>query len=788
MKKKKVLAVSLAALMLGSTSAYAGYTQLVGPKTDGTAITPHGWAVTPAGSQVTLGDFPMGGALSPDHRYLIVSNDGQGEQSIQVVDLAGKKVIQTVPYKSPEALYLGVVFSPDGKTVYASAGGNNKIRVYQFDNGTLTEQAPIKLTDSKKTNFYPAGISVSQDGKFLFVANNLNHSVSKIDLATKAIEKTIAVGKNPYTTLLNQDGTSLYVTNWGESSISVLDPQTLTLKKTIPVGLHPNAIVENPTNGMIYVSNSDSDSVSIIDPNQQKEIKTLSLSPYKNAPMGSQPNALSLSPDGKTLYVANGGNNDVAVVDLQKEEVTGLIPTAWYPSGIFTYNNQLMVLNAKGLGAGSNREGQYIGNMMKGTMSFINVPDERQLKQYTKQVEKNNEIYKPAGFSASEKFPIPRFEGQESPIKHVIYVIKENRTYDQVFGDMEKGNGDPSLTIFGEDITPNIHKLADQFVLLDNFYANAEISAQGHNWSTAAQANDYVEKNWLANYSGRNRSYDYEGGNEAAYPKAGFLWTNALRSGVTFRNYGEFINYDKNTGKYVAAEASMGNNYDPDFPSYNLKISDLDRYAAWEEEFNEYVKNGNLPQLQIVRLPNDHTLGTKVGELTPQAMVAQNDYALGKLVEAVSNSPYWKDTAIFVTEDDAQNGWDSVDAHRTTSLVISPYTQTGKVDSTLYDTTSMLRTMEMILGMKPMTQFDASAVPMVNSFTHKPDFKPFELEEPRYPLDRKNGENAPMAKESAELDFSGVDHADSDKLNKILWKATKGDKPYPGEKKGHDKQ
>ncbi|MBT2700750.1 bifunctional YncE family protein/alkaline phosphatase family protein [Bacillus sp. ISL-40] len=785
MKRKKILAASLATLLLGSTSAYAGYTQFVGPKADGTAVTSHGWPVTPSGNQVTLGDFPMGGVLSPDHRYLIVSNDGQGEQSLQVVDVNTQKVVQTIPYKSPESLYFGVAFSSDGKTVYASAGGNNKIRVYGFENGTLTEQSPIMLKDSSKTNFYPAGISVSRDGKSLFVANNLNHSVSKIDLATNQIVKTTAVGKHPYAAVMSNDGKSLYVSNWGESSISVVDPETLTIKGTIPVGLHPNAIIENAANGMIYVSNSDSDSVSIIDTKQQKEIKTISLSPYKNAPAGSQPNALTLSEDSKTLYVTNGGNNDVAVIDLQKGEVKGLIPTAWYPSGIYLHDDKLMVLNAKGLGAGSNREGQYIGNMMKGTMSFIDVPDDKQLKKYTKQVEKNNEVYKPTGFSGSEKFPIPRFEGQESPIKHVIYVIKENRTYDQVFGDMEKGNGDPSLTIFGKDITPNIHKLADQFVLLDNFYANAEISAQGHNWSTAAQSNDYVEKNWLANYSGRNRGYDFEGGNEAAYPKAGFLWTNASRSGVSFRSYGEFVNYDKNTGKYVAAEASMGNNFDPDYPSYNLKISDLTRLDAWKEEFKQYEANGNLPQLQIVRLPNDHTLGTKPGELTPQAMVAQNDYALGQLVDMVSNSSYWKDTAIFVTEDDAQNGWDSVDAHRTTSLVISPYTQTGRVDSTMYDTTSMLRTMEMILGMKPMTQFDASAVPMVNSFTQKPNFSPFKVEEPTYPLDRKNGETAPMAQESKKLDFSGVDHADSEKLNKILWKATKGDKPYPGEKKNN---
>lgn len=648
MKRNRFLALSLATVLLGSTSGYAAYTNLVGPKEDGTAITPHGWTVTPSGKQVTLGDFPMGGALSPDHRYLIVSNDGQGEQSLQVVDVESQQVVQTIPYKSPEALYFGVAFSQDGKTVYASAGGNNKIRVYGFENGKLAEQSPIPLTDASKTNFYPAGVSVSKDGKALFIANNLNHSVSKIDLATKQISKTVAVGKNPYAAVLSNDGKSLYISNWGESSISVMDTETFAIKSTISVGLHPNAIIEDPATGTVYVSNSDSDSVSVVDTKLNREIKSISLSPYENAPAGSQPNALSLGSDGKTLYVANGGNNDVAVIDLPKGEVKGLIPTAWYPSGIYLNDDKLMVLNGKGLGAGSNREGQYIGNMIKGTLSFIDVPDEKQLKEYTKKVDKNNEVYKPTGFSASEKFPIPRLEGEESPIKHVIYVIKENRTYDQVFGDMEKGNGDPNLTIFGKDITPNIHKLADQFVLLDNFYANAEISAQGHNWSTAAQANDYVEKNWFANYSGRNRSYDFEGGNEAAYPKAGFLWSNAIRSGVSFRSYGEFVNYDKNSGKYVAAEAGMGNNFDPDYPSYNLKISDLTRFDRWAEEYKQYEANGNLPQLQIVRLSNDHTLGTKPGELTPQAMVAQNDYALGKLVDMVSSSPYWKDTAILL--------------------------------------------------------------------------------------------------------------------------------------------
>jgi YVTN family beta-propeller protein len=793
---KKLTAFTLATLVLGSSSALAAYSIVAGPKADGTGVAPNGWYLTPAGKQITLGDFPMGGAVSPDHRYLVVSNDGQGTQSLQVVDLKEQKVVQTVPYTSKEALYLGVAFSPDGKKLYASAGGNNKIRVFDFTNGALTEQSPILMKDTNHTNFYPAGFSISQDGKYLYVANNLANSVSRIDLSTGQITASAAVGKNPYMALLSRDGSTVYVSNWGESSISVLDANDFSVKKTIPVGLHPNALAENPVNGLIYVANSDSDEISIIDPKQQQVIQTLSLAPERGAQTGTQPDALTVSPDGKTLYVANAGNNDIAVVDLGEgkghtgAKVKGLIPTAWYPTGVYLSEDgkKLMALNAKGLGAGPNTEKQYIGNMIQGTLSFIDVPSSEQLAKYTMQVEENNQVHdaKKGGLFSrwtDKDFPIPRYPSQPSPIKHVIYVIKENRTYDQVFGDLGKGNGDPHLTMFGKDITPNLHKLANQFVILDNFYADAEISAQGHNWATAAKANDYVEKNWLANYSGRNRGYDFEGDNDAAFSKAGFLWNNAARSGVSFRDYGEFVNYDANQGQWVPTDKSIGNNYDPNYPGWNMDISDIDRINEWEKEFKQFEQNGNLPQLEIVRLPNDHTYGTKAGKLTPEAMVAQNDYALGKLVDTVSHSKYWKDTVIFVTEDDAQNGYDHVDAHRTESLVISPYTQKGgEVDSTFYDTTSMLRTIELILGMKPMTQFDAAATPMLGSFTKKPNFAPYEVEQPKYPLDKVNAPNAPMAEISAKLDFTKEDMASSDKLNQVLWKATKGDQPVPPSK------
>jgi YVTN family beta-propeller protein len=804
-KSKKIIAgVALSALLLSSGSIYAASTLVVGAKADGTGVNPHGWTLTPAGTQVDLGNKPFGGAISPDHKYLIVSNDGT-TKTLQVVDVLQQKVVSEV--KPPEGLFLGVAFSPDGKTVYAS-GMKDKITVFQFDNGTLTQKAPIVMKGAqsidpflKTTSFSPAGISISSDGKFLYTANNMNNSVSKIDISMGQAIATTNVGNHPYMAFLTHNGDMLYVTNWGESSVSVLNPNDLSVIKTIAVGLHPNAIAENPVNGMIYVANSDSDEISIINSSKQEEIQRISLAPYKGAQVGSIPNALTISNDGKTMYVSNAGNNDIAVVDLgsgkengAKEEnngnnnnnsnnndgngpkVKGLIPTAWYPSGVFINEEtqQLMVINAKGLASATR----------KGSLSFINIPDDKQLKQYTKQVQDNNTIYKVEGngwlnwFTGEDNHPIPQYEGQKSPIKHVIYVIKENKKYDQVFGDLGKGNGDPSLTQFGRTITPNQHKLTEQFVTLDNFYVDAEASPDGHDWTVAGIANDFKEKS----YRQSDHLYDYEGKDSAEYSQSGHIWNNFMNHGLSFRDYGEFTTKDNTTNQWVPTDKSIGNNYDINYPGWTLDVTDLQRFDEWNNEFQQFVKNGSLPALEVVQMPGDHTNGTNPGTYTPQAFVAQNDLAIGKMVEAVSHSPYWKDTAIFVVEDDAQSGADHVDAHRSTVLVISPYTQTGKVDSTFYSTSSVLRTMELFFGLKPMTQFDSSAIPMLNSFTNKPNFGPYVIEQPQYPLDLKNGQNAPMAQVSMNLDFSKPDAADPDTLNRILWAATKGNQSYPVDK------
>jgi YVTN family beta-propeller protein len=826
-RKKIIAGAALATVLFGSTVS-AAYTLLAGPQGDGTAVTSNGWHLKPAGKQVKLGDFPIGGALTPDGKYLVVSNAGTGKQSLQVVDTEKKVVKQTIEYDWPEALYIGVTFSPDGKKMYASAGGNNKIRVFNFTNGTLSEQDPILMKDQKNTEFYPAGISISPNGKSLYVANNVNHSVSRIDLATHQITATSAVGKSPYAAMVSSDGNTLYVSNWGESSVTVLNAKDLTVKKTIPVGLHPNAIEINPVDGSIYVSNSDSDDISVIDEKHLKVRDTVSLAPYHGAPTGSQPDALTVSKDGKTLYVANAGNNDIGVIDLgkplsenhgenendndQKLKIKGLIPTAWYPTGVYLGKDEkeLLVLNAKGLGAGPNsKTNEWLGNMIKGTMSIIDVPDKQQLKKYTEQTNENNNVKEAKDNSwwenrkGDESFPIPRNTGErKSPIKHVIYVIKENQTYDHVLGDLGKGNGDPSLAIYGKDVTPNHHKLANQFVTLDNFYADAEVSADGHNWSTAGKANDYVQKNWLANYSGRNRDYDFDGGgggsilDEAPYTKSkeGYIWDVAMKAGLSFRNYGEFAyKYDSETKTYLPnnpGTTDFGGNYDPNYPSWDMDISDITRYKEWEKEFKQFEQNGNLPNLEVVYLPNDHTGGSKWG---PQEIVAQNDHALGKLVDTVSHSKYWKNTAIFVIEDDAQGGVDHVDAHRSIALAISPYTQIGKIDSTFYDTPAILRTMELILGLQPMTQFEAAAIPLFNSFTAQPEFTPYIFEQTNYWTNEGELKTQPGVTKSAvesndslypdDLDFSKPDSVDRKKLNRENWKIIKGH--YPKVKNGN---
>lgn len=817
-------------------------------------------SITPAGRQTELGDLPLHAILSPDGGRLLVANSGAGTQSVQVIDPTSGRIVQTLPYNAPDSVFIGLAYSPDGKRAYAAGGGSAVVHAYTVGaDGALTPDGDITI-GTVKDNPYPTGLSISPDGATLYVANNRVNTVSVVDTASKTVSGTIKVGGYPYTPLVSRDGSRVYVSNWGDASVSIIDAHSNTVTATVSVGDHPSAMVLG-FDDLVYVADANSDAVSIVDGDDAREVRRIAVKPYTDAPLSASPQGLSTSPDGHTVYVADAGHNDVAIIGPDAEGipsgVIGRLPTAWYPTDAVVSRDgrTLFVTNAKGVGAGRNDTGFYpnptrqtvpfqnaiegyaeggcqctfdrfSGTMILGTLSTIDIPDRQsgRLALYTAQVARNNRDQATDVTERSANNPIPA-PGNPSPIKHVIYVIKENRTYDQVFGDEAFGNGDPDLVLFGRGITPNLHALAERFGLLDNFYADAEVSADGHNWSLSANASDYNEKMWPQNYSagkGRNRSYDFEGGSSINLSPGGYLWDAAAEAGITYRNYGEYYQFDANypvskarliaesdapscdgpvAHWYVGMTVPAGQvlcflpmninptttpnlvgHIDPRFRAYDMRYREADRLSEWAREFDMFVANGDLPQLEIVRLPNDHTSGTTPGHLTPQSMVAENDFAVGKLVERVSTSPYWASTAIFITEDDAQNGPDHVDAHRTTSLVVSPYTSQAhpRAEHTLYDTAAMLRTMELIVGLRPLSQFDADANPMWHLFSGVPDLTPYTAEPNRVGY-TTNSPTAYGADVSAQMDFSVEDRVPMDVLNAVLWHAIKGaDVPYPG--------
>ncbi len=797
--------------------------QVPGKTATGTLL-PNGWTLTPEGAQIPVSDLPLNMVLSDDGRYLLVTTNGAGDQTINVIDLLRGRSAQTVSVKKS---WLGLAFAPDGKRFFVSGGDDNEVMIFDFAGGRAAQAGKIilgsadyhRLGDKERNEArrkglgefaFPAGVAVTPDGKRLYVAENLTHRVAVVDLATRKVITKIAVGEYPYDCEVARDGKRVYVSNWGSRSVAVIDTAVNQVVNNIPVGDHPNDLELTRDGKTLYVANANSNTVSVVDTEQLKEIEAISTALHPKSPIGSAPNAVALSPDEKTLYIANADNNDVAVVDVARRgasEVEGFIPTGWYPTSVRVSRDgkRIFVANGKGVASSANPQGpnpyigrtpQYIGSLLKGAISLIDRPTKARLARLTRRVYANSpytdELLK-AARPPKEKTAIPVRVGDPSPIKRVIYVIKENRTYDQALGDMKEGNGDPSLCLFGEDITPNQHALAREFVLLDNFYVDAEVSADGHNWSMAAYATDYTEKTWPTNYSNRGRTYDYEGGKKIARPTKGYIWDHCKAAGVSYRSYGEFIGVrdvkigggggQEATEAALAArrenytnEESLQGHFCPTFPPYNLEIPDNMRVDRWLEEFREYEKNGDLPQFQIVRLGNDHTQGTRPGALTPRAHVAENDLALGRLVEAVSHSKYWPTTAIFVLEDDAQNGPDHVDAHRSIAFVASPYTKRGYVDSTMYTTSGMLRTMELILGIPPMSQYDAAATPMFNSFTDKPDLTPFNHRPARYDLTERNAANAPGAQQSAAWDFSKEDTLPDVEFNEVIWMSVRGAK------------
>ncbi|MGW8257460.1 MAG: bifunctional YncE family protein/alkaline phosphatase family protein, partial [Thermoguttaceae bacterium] len=510
-------------------------------------------------------------------------------------------------------------------------------------------------------------------------------------------------------------------------------------------------------------------------------------------------NSLALSSTGQVLLVANADNNNLSVIDVSKRghsNALGFIPTGWYPTSVrFDRENKtIYVLNGKGATPKANVQGpnplrkpaktvrEYIAGLYQGTLSIIKSPSPKQLARYTRDAYACSPLrrdFKPLKQTRASNNPIPATVGESCPIKYCIYVIKENRTYDQIFGDIPEGNGDKNLCIFPEKITPNHHALAREFVLFDNFYVDSEVSADGHEWTMGAYATDFVEKSWPLSYRDSKENtvkYPSEGRMKIACPSSGYLWDRCKAAGLTYRSYGEFV---QNEGVKVGDPGfskvkTLAGHFDPYYRGWDLDYPDQKRVDRFIDELQRFETEGALPQFIVLRLPNDHTAGLKAGKHTPLAMLADNDLALGRLIEVLSHSKFWKEMAVFVVEDDAQNGSDHVDAHRTVALVVSPYTKRHYVDSNLYSTSSMLRTMELILGLPPMTQFDAAALPMYASFTPKPDFTPYKHLPANIDLDEKNPASGRGAKMSEKLDFSQADAADDLLLNEIVWKAVRG--------------
>ena len=789
-------------------------TEHVGKLSDGGFLLTTGWRIAPEGIQVPLPDdtLPLNLVMHPDGKSLFVVNSGYLPPSVVILNTANLKDAARIFRKDSDA-WLGLALNKTGDRIYVPEATLGSVQEFSYISGVVKPlrsfqlfPAPERNKDGKlvkshasKTD-YLGDATVSADGKWLFVANMQNSLVHAIDLQNGDVSRKWPTGKHPYKLLATAG--KLYTSNWGEESVTIIDPATGKQAITFKTGGHPTDMLLS--GGKLYVACANTNSVFVHEADTGIVRERINIALHPQSPPGSTPNALAISPDARRLYVANADNNAVAVVDLpergttEPSKVVGFIPTGWYPTALAISGDgrRLYIANGKGersypnspdaLAATPVHEGSgrpsYVGTLQKGSISVVEIPQGDQLKVLTERVVANSPyrdelLQKAQGSSVV----VPTKLGDPSPVQHVIYVIKENRTYDQVLGDMKEGNGDPKLAVFPEEITPNHHKLAREFVLLDNFYVNADVSADGHAWSMGAIASDFTAKLWPAGYGGRRSHYDSEGEDETGTAGGGWLFNSAVKAGLSFRTYGEWVHNGVRDTDPVASNdktltAAM---FDPKYHGFDTAYSDQRRIDEWTAEFREYEKNGNLPRLEIVRIGNDHTSGTRPGAPTPRANVADNDLALGRLVETLSKSRYWKDTVIFVLEDDAQSGPDHVDSHRSPGFVISSWTRKGKTDSTMYSTVSMLRTMGLILGFQPMSQYDAGAMPMHSVFLDKPDLRPYELAAAKVDLKEVNTPAAPMAKESAALDFSEADRVDDALMNRIIWAAMKGDQPMP---------
>jgi len=755
---------------------------------------PNGWSLSPAGKSLPLGDLPLNMAVSASKKYMAVTNNGQGKQSIQLINLSKNKIVDNI---AVDKSWLGIAFSKDEKYLYASGGNDNWILKYAVKNEKLILVDSIKLGEQWPNKISPAGICINDQKNILYVVTKDDSSLYEINLANKKIIKKTLLPAEAYTCALSKDQSELYISIWGAEKLVVYNTSKQKITHQIKTGTHPNDFAISKNGDLIYLANGEDNSVSVIDIKNKKIVETLNSALYPDAPTGSATNGIALSEDEKTLYIANADNNCLAVFDVSKKGSStskGFIPVGWYPTSVKVIGNKIYVTNGKGFTSFPNplgpdpydknaqlsvqkgllknvNEVQYIGGLMKGSLSIINVPSDKQLSLYAQAVYQNTPYTKKNELlsNAEKGSVIPQKVGDPSAIKHVFYIVKENRTYDQVLGDVKEGNGDSSLCLFGEKITPNLHALAKEFVLLDNFYVDGEVSADGHNWSFGAYANDYLEKNWVTSYGGRGGTYDAEGTRAIANNKNGFIWDFAKRAGVSYRTYGEFAdNYKPNL-------PVLKNHFCPYYTSWDQSVRDTTRVGQWKRDFDSLLAINAVPQLNTLRIINDHTEGMSLGKPSPYAHVADNDLAVGMLVEYLSKSPIWKESVVFVVEDDAQDGPDHVDAHRSPAFIAGGYVKRNFIDHTMYSTSSILRTIELILGLPPMSQYDAAATPVWRCFAQSPNLTGFTQKALQYDINEKNTAHTAMQRKSERLNFKKEDSNDDHEFTEILWKGLKGE-------------
>ncbi len=830
-----------------------------------------GKRITPQGRQTNVGSYPANMTLTPDGKYVVVTNAGF-RQFVHVLSASDGSVVSRMEVSAQrtdgsnkkEGLYYGIAIgAEDGAggrrfwPLYLSRGAEDRVWALRIDSeGNLRnpegDKATFTFLDARGEGWKPenakhlAGIALSGDGRTLFAANNetgpqtnLQGSLSIIDVPGRKLKTDVTVGGYPFAVAAITRGPNadkkVYAASERDGLVQVVDPREPGLVGNVRVGEQPQGVLLNKDHSRLYVANSGSDTVSVLDTAIDRVVKTFLIRPddVRGLP-GSTPNNLALSPDERRLYVTLGDMNSVAVIDLKTGRLIGYIPVGWNPTAVVvsTDNKRLFVANAKGVNARYPNakevldRGRYIQNIIEGTVSTIPVPTDSELKRLTRVTLVNNlrplvddnpksKIQNPKSDSVIRHPSIFKNPG----IRHVIYIIKENRTYDQVLGDLPKGNGDPSICLFPREVTPNQHALAERFALLDNFYCCAEVSADGWQWSVSGMISAYTARNAPYNYSGRGKIYDQEGQNhgvpvdlhgvkDVARPPSGYIWDQCAKKGISYRNYGFYVSFTdpgeismegrpKAVDNTPNKKALVGHT-DLNFRLYDMRYADSDawvmhnapapnqlkeygahkapsRFAAWKREFDQFVKNGKLPRFTMIRLPRDHTSGTSAGAHSPRAMVADNDYAVGQVVEAVSKSPYWKSSAIFILEDDAQNGFDHVDAHRSIAFVISPFVKRSVLDSRFYNTDSMLRTMGLLLGLPPLCQYDAVASP-IDVFGPKPEnSEPYSAILPKREIIAEvNRRTAYRAADSARLlNPYREESAPDEELNDILWGALK---------------